>query len=105
MPHTQGAELSALIYAWKDMATVLPALSAVAVNRQLNQDQRDAIAHLLYLQAWMANKKSPLSTQLNGDVSGALSRGRSGSRQGPRHRAVRRDPRTSLAGGRSKSSR
>src|SRR5580765_907898 len=97
VPYTQGAELSALIYAWKDMATVLPALSAVAVNRQFNQDQRDAIAHLLYLQAWMDNRKSPLSTQLTADVSGACRAGRSGSRQAPRRRAVRRDPRTSHA--------
>ena len=39
------------------------------------------LTHLLYLQAWMAARKSPLSTQLNGGVSGALSKGRSGLRR------------------------
>ena len=35
VPHTQGAELSALIYAWKDMAILLPAVSAALKHHPL----------------------------------------------------------------------
>ena len=71
MPHTQGAELSALIYAWKDMAILLPAMSAVLQHHPFSDEERELLAHLLYLQAGWQARKSPLSTQLNGGACAA----------------------------------
>ena len=101
MPH-QSAELHALIYAWKDMVILLPALEAVIINQHLRKKQRDAVTHLLYLQRWMRDRKSPLSPLLKDGVSDVLSPGRSGLRQG---QAARRGQRKGRASVRSKSNR
>src|SRR5580765_2448711 len=59
VPYTQGAELSALIYAWKDMALLLPAMSAALEHHSFSDEEREVLAHLLYLQGWMTARKSP----------------------------------------------
>jgi hypothetical protein len=85
-----GAELHALISAWKDLEILLSALSAVAINRRMTKKEQAAVEHLLYLQRWFKERKSPSFADLTVGVSAASKRGRSAVRHsaGAAYRAV-----------------